>query len=174
MTKLISSLSNTSHLLLNCAKITVGGHSTKAEYAQFGVGTTIWSAVAERFSASDLCSDGRVARMCFRTPTATVVLMSLSKTLYHNCFSPPRSKMGTCEGSVGCCVWLALYAPKWQQLSCMLPRKRRWFQEWYTVYKIWLHCVNNLPPLLLYTVFQHVFSIRHAVTCKGIGSTLKG
>ena len=27
-----------------------------------------------------------------RTPTATVVLMSLSKTLYHNCFSPHRSK----------------------------------------------------------------------------------
>ena len=30
--------------------------------------------------------------MLTETLTATVVLMSLSKTLYHNCFSPPRSK----------------------------------------------------------------------------------
>ena len=48
--------------------------------------------MAERFSASDLCSDGRVVRMWVRTPTATMVLMSLGKTLYRNCFSPPRSK----------------------------------------------------------------------------------
>ena len=46
--------------------------------------------MAEWFSASDLCSDGRVVRMWVRIPT--MVLMSLSKTLYHNCFSPPRSK----------------------------------------------------------------------------------
>ena len=38
--------------------------------------------------------------------------------------------MGTCEGRLGC-VWLALYAPKWQQLSCILPRELRWFQEWF-------------------------------------------
>ena len=30
--------------------------------------------------------------------------------------------MGTREGRVGCCVRLALYAPKWQQLSCILPQ----------------------------------------------------
>ena len=33
-----------------------------------------------------------VVRMWVRTPTATVVLMSMRKTLYHNCFSPPSSK----------------------------------------------------------------------------------
>ena len=48
--------------------------------------------MAERFSASDLCSDGRIVRMWVRIPTTTVVLMSLSKTCHHNCFSPPRSK----------------------------------------------------------------------------------
>ena len=48
--------------------------------------------MAERLSALDLCSDGRVVRMGVRTPAATAVLMSLSETLYHNCFSPPRSK----------------------------------------------------------------------------------
>ena len=45
----------------------------------------------EWFSASDLCSDGRVVRMWVRILAATMVLVSLSKTLYHNCFSPPRS-----------------------------------------------------------------------------------
>ena len=59
----------------------------------------------ERFSALDLSSDGRVVRMWVRT--VTMVLMSLSKTIYHNCFSPPRSKW--VEGRVGCCVWLALW-----------------------------------------------------------------
>ena len=48
--------------------------------------------MAERFNASDLCSDGRVVRMWVRILAATTVLVSLSKTLYHNCFSPPRSK----------------------------------------------------------------------------------
>ena len=46
----------------------------------------------KRFRALDLCSDGRVVRMWVRIPAATVVLMSLSKILYHNCFSPPKSK----------------------------------------------------------------------------------
>ena len=43
----------------------------------------------------------------FRIPAMTLV--SLSKTLNHNCFSPPRGQMGTCESRVG---WLApaLYA----------------------------------------------------------------
>ena len=42
--------------------------------------------LAERFSASDLRSDGS-------NPDCNhMVLMSLSKTLYHNCFSPHRSK----------------------------------------------------------------------------------
>ena len=66
--------------------------------------------MAERFSASDMCSDGWVIRMRVRILAATVVLVSLSKTLYHNCFSSPREKMVTCEGRVGCCVWLALCA----------------------------------------------------------------
>ena len=79
---------------------------------------------------SDLCSDGRVARMW--VPTATAVLMSLSKTLYHNRFSPPRCEWVTCEGRVGGCVRSALYVPEWQQLSCILPRELRWFQEWFT------------------------------------------
>ena len=46
------------------------------------------SAMAERFSASDLCSDGRVIRMWVRILAATVVLVSFSKTLYHNCLHP--------------------------------------------------------------------------------------
>ena len=48
--------------------------------------------VNRSFSASDLCSDGRVVRMWVRILAATTVLVSFSKTLYHNCFSPPRSK----------------------------------------------------------------------------------
>ena len=75
-----------------------------------------WSAMAERFSALDC-----------------IGLLSLSKTPYHNCFSPPRSKWVPVRAlRVGCCVWLALYAPKWQQLlSCILPRELKWFQEWF-------------------------------------------
>ena len=49
--------------------------------------------------------------------------------LYHNCFSPPRSKWLPVRAEL--VVWLALYAPKWQQLSCILPRELRWFQEWF-------------------------------------------
>ena len=48
--------------------------------------------MVERFSASDLCSDGCVVIMWVRTLAATMVLVSFSKTLYHNCFSLPRSK----------------------------------------------------------------------------------
>ena len=48
--------------------------------------------MVEGFSALDLCSDGQVVRMWVRTPTVIMVHMSLSKTLYHNCFSPSRSK----------------------------------------------------------------------------------
>ena len=46
--------------------------------------------MAERFSASDLCSDGRVIRMWVRILATTVVPGSLSKILYHT-FSAPRS-----------------------------------------------------------------------------------
>ena len=53
-----------------------------------------WVAMAERFSVLDLCSDGRVVRTWVRILAATVVLMSLSKTLNHNCFSSPRSING--------------------------------------------------------------------------------
>ena len=55
-------------------------------------------AMAERFSASDLRSDGRVVRMWVRILAATVVLVSLSKTLYYNCFSSPRSINGDLWG----------------------------------------------------------------------------
>ena len=60
-------------------------------------------AMVEQFSAldSNLHSDGRIVRMWVRILTATVVLMSLSKTLNHICFSPPRSKWVPCEGRVG-------------------------------------------------------------------------
>ena len=54
----------------------------------------MWSAMAERFSASDLCSDGRVVRMWVRILAVTVVLVSLSKALNYNCFSSPRSING--------------------------------------------------------------------------------
>ena len=52
----------------------------------------MWSAMVERFSASDLCSDGGVVIIRVRILAATMVPVSFSKTLYHNCFSPPRSK----------------------------------------------------------------------------------
>ena len=48
--------------------------------------------MAERFSASDLCSDGGIVRMWVRIMAATMVFVFFSKTLYHNCFSPFRSK----------------------------------------------------------------------------------
>ena len=35
--------------------------------------------MAERFNASDLCTDGWVVRMWIRLPTVTVVIMFLSK-----------------------------------------------------------------------------------------------
>ena len=76
---------------------------------------SIRSAMVERFSASELCSDGWVVRMWVRILAAT-----FSKVLRHNCFSPPRSKWVPVRGIVGWCVWLALYAPEWQQLSCIL------------------------------------------------------
>ena len=47
-----------------------------------------WSAMVERLSASDLCSDGGVVRMWVQILAATMVFVSFSKTLYHNCFSP--------------------------------------------------------------------------------------
>ena len=50
--------------------------------------------MAERFSASDLCSDGCVVWMWVWILAATVVLVSLSKTLYCNCFSSPSSING--------------------------------------------------------------------------------
>ena len=48
--------------------------------------------MAEQFSALDLCYDGRVVTMWVPILAATTVLMPLSKTLYHNCFSLPMSK----------------------------------------------------------------------------------
>ena len=44
-----------------------------------------WNAMAERFSASDLCSDGRVVRMWVRIPIVNVMLVSPSETLNYNC-----------------------------------------------------------------------------------------
>ena len=49
------------------------------------------SAMAKHSSAPDLCSHGRVWVQILAT---TVGLVSLSKTLHHTCFSPPRSKNG--------------------------------------------------------------------------------
>ena len=46
-----------------------------------------WSVVAERSSLPD-SSSGVSSRMWVRIPAVTLV--SLSKTLNHNCFSPPR------------------------------------------------------------------------------------
>ena len=48
---------------------------------------TYWSVVAERSSLPD-SSSGVSSRMWVRIPAVTLV--SLSKTLNHNCFSPPR------------------------------------------------------------------------------------
>ena len=48
---------------------------------------TSWSVVAERSSLPD-SSSGVSSRMWVRIPAVTLV--SLSKTLNHNCFSPPR------------------------------------------------------------------------------------
>ena len=47
----------------------------------------VWSVVAERSSLPD-SSSGVSSRMWVRIPAVTLV--SLSKTLNHNCFSPPR------------------------------------------------------------------------------------
>ena len=49
--------------------------------------THFWSVVAERSSLPD-SSSGVSSRMWVRIPAVTLV--SLSKTLNHNCFSPPR------------------------------------------------------------------------------------
>ena len=46
----------------------------------------------------------------------TVVLVSLSKRLYHNCFSSPRRKWGTCEGGV--------------RLLCLISPMRRDGSNW--------------------------------------------
>ena len=96
----------------------------RAHLNHFVTVSTSWGAIRlltanqPRFSASDL-SDGRVVRMLVQIQTTNTVLISLSKTLYHNCFSPPRSKIGTCEGRVGGCLALCtkiaaivLYTPQ--------------------------------------------------------------
>ena len=51
------------------------------EHKSNAVNHYLWNVMAEGFSALDLCSDGRVVRMWVRTASATIVLMSLSKTL---------------------------------------------------------------------------------------------
>ena len=64
-----------------------------------------WGKMTELSSASDLRSDGRVVRMWVRIPAATMVHVSLSKTLNCNCFSSHRCINGyTCEGRGGNCV----------------------------------------------------------------------
>ena len=60
--------------------------------------------------SSDSYSDRWVVRMWVWILTTSVVLMSLSKTLCHDCFSPPRSKWVPVRAELVCCVWLALYA----------------------------------------------------------------
>ena len=50
---------------------------------EFSCLSSLWGAMAERFSALDLCSEGRVIRMWVQILAVTVVLVSLmSKTLY--------------------------------------------------------------------------------------------
>ena len=68
--------------------------------------------MVEQFSASDLCSDGWVVRMWVRFLAATMVLVSFSKTHYHTCFSPPRSKWVSVRAEF-VVVWLAQYVTKW-------------------------------------------------------------
>ena len=80
--------------------------------------------MAELFSASDLCSDGWVVRMWVRILAATVVLVSMSKTLYHNCFSSPRRKCVPVRAEL-VVVFDSPYG------SSILPRELRWFQEWF-------------------------------------------
>ena len=72
------------------------------------VSRAMWGVMAERFSASDLCSDGRVIRMWVRILAANMVLVSVSKTLDCNCFSSPRSINGHLWGWGRNCVWWAL------------------------------------------------------------------
>ena len=54
--------------------------------------------MAEWFSASDLCSDGRVIRIT----AASMVLVSLSLAIIASLH--PGVQMGTCEGRDGNCV----------------------------------------------------------------------
>ena len=62
------------------------------------VTVSTWGTMAERFSASDLSSDGCLVSMWVRILAATVVLVSLSKALYCDCFSLPRSINGYLRG----------------------------------------------------------------------------
>ena len=55
--------------------------------AEYGSTALYWSVVAERSSLPD-SSSGVSSRMWVRIPAVTLV--SLSKTLNHNCFSSPR------------------------------------------------------------------------------------
>ena len=50
--------------------------------------------------------------MLIRTPTVTVVLVSFSKTLYHNCFSPPRSKRVPVMAELVVMAVIELYTPQ--------------------------------------------------------------
>ena len=123
----------------------------------------LWSVMAERFSASDLCSDGWVVGMWVRIPAATVVLVSLSKTLYHNCFSPPRSKWVPVRAE----LVVVFDEPSMRQNG---SRELRWFQEWFmrlmsrgnnTLLALWF-CLQSRAYLNARYYYHHHLLLRKA------------
>ena len=84
-------LKDTSAATFNVTLTSAMSNLRSGYMAQSSLISVSWSAMVERFSTSDLCSDGRVIRMWVRILAGTMVLVSFNKTVYHNCFSPPRS-----------------------------------------------------------------------------------
>ena len=75
------------HYLVGCTLNSSGGLLLLDSYFSIDLTLISWSVVAERSSLPD-SSSGVSNRMWVRIPAVTLV--SLSKTLNHNCFSPPR------------------------------------------------------------------------------------
>ena len=71
----------------SCSPRRVLRKSFEPSVLQSESGSVQWSVVAERSSLPD-SSSGVSSRMWVRIPAVTLV--SLSKTLNHNCFSPPK------------------------------------------------------------------------------------
>ena len=84
------------------------------------------------FSASELCSDGSESSECGFESWLRPWCLCPSGRHFTIIASLHPGVNGYLWGqSWLLSVWLALYAPKWQQLSCILPRELRWFQEWF-------------------------------------------